>query len=130
MVISTPWLKPRQLLIIFEFGALQMNDFFYFCLVFHDQGRIPRYECYRLWVRLLRNRRTPYKKYDHFDSEENLKDNIRSVAKGEIINADKIHRPTLLLLHAKIFSSLLFVTLISHFSEKTNHSSYLSYKSV
>ena len=94
----------------------EMDDFFYFCLVFQNEGKIPRYKCYRLWARLLRHRRTPYKKYNHFYSEGNLKDYIRSVTKGEIIDAYKIHRPTLF--HVNTFSNLLFVTLISHFSEK------------
>ena len=65
----------------------EVDDFLDFYL-FRDQGDTARYECSRLWESLLRYRETPYKKYDHFDFDEILKDNIRSVTNGEIVDAN------------------------------------------
>lgn len=66
----------------------EIDDFIDFCGYFANEGKTGRYECYRLWARLLRHRRTHYKKYDHFDFHFVLKDYLRHVSKGEIVDAD------------------------------------------
>ena len=37
----------------------KVDDFFEFCSTFKDGGQKPHDEVYRLWSRLLRNRRIP-----------------------------------------------------------------------
>lgn len=55
-------------------------------------GRRRRFCCYRLWAKLLRKRRTPYRRDDVFDYNEILKDYVRSVAMGDIMDAPPPHR--------------------------------------
>ena len=50
--------------------------------------RERRDECYRLWARLLRHRRTPYRRNQVFDFSIELKAYLRIVSGGEIIDAD------------------------------------------
>ena len=65
----------------------EIDDFLDFVSTFKDGGKEARYECYRLWARLLRHKRTPYKKYDHFNFDARLKDYLRMVSKGDIVDA-------------------------------------------
>ena len=46
-----------------------------------------RYDCYRLYARLLRHRRTPFKRHDCFDFDKYLKEYLRSVSEREIVDA-------------------------------------------
>ena len=66
----------------------ETDDFFYFCSTFKDRGKKARYEVYRLWARLLRHRRTPYKKHGRFDFHDDLKWYLRDVTKGEAVDDD------------------------------------------
>ena len=66
----------------------EIDDFLDFCGNFADTGKVGRYKAYRLWARLLRHSRTPFKKHGHFDFNECLKTYLRSVSKGEIVDAD------------------------------------------
>ena len=66
----------------------KIDDFFDFCDTFKDGGKKARYEVYQLWARLLRHRRTPYKKHGRFDFDENIKWYLRNVTKGEIVDDD------------------------------------------
>jgi hypothetical protein len=50
-------------------------------------SRRRRYCCYRLWAKLLRKRRTPYRRDDVFDFKKVLKQYIRSIAEGDIADA-------------------------------------------
>ena len=63
-------------------------DFFYFCSTFKDSGKKARYEIYRLWARLLRHRRTPYKKHQRFDFHDDLKWYLRDVTKVKVEDDD------------------------------------------
>ena len=66
----------------------EIDDFFDFCTIFKDTGKVGRYEVYRLWARLLRYRITPFKKHSRFHYEHCLKDYLRYIFKGEIIDAE------------------------------------------
>ena len=66
----------------------EIDDFLDFCEMFKDKGKSGRYEVYRLWARLLRHRRTPYKKHGRFDFDDTLKWYLRRVSKGDIVDAD------------------------------------------
>ena len=66
----------------------EVDDFLDFIGYFKDSEKKGRYEVYRLWARLLRHRRTPFKKHDHFDFDPSIKDYLRFVSKGEIVDAD------------------------------------------
>ena len=46
------------------------------------------YECYRLWVRLLRHRQTLCKTHDCFNFDKCLKKYLRYVSEGEIDDAE------------------------------------------
>ena len=66
----------------------EIDDFFYFCSTFRDGGKKARYEVYRLWARLLRHRRTPYKKHGRFDFQDDLKWYLRDVTKEDVVDDD------------------------------------------
>ena len=55
--------------------------------MFEDLGKEGRYEVYRLWSRLLRNRRTPYIRHQVFDFAIELKDYLRVAVAGNIVDA-------------------------------------------
>ena len=60
----------------------------HFCSTFKDGGKKTRYEVYRHWARLLRHRRTCYKKHGRFDFHDDLKWYLRDVTKGEVLGDD------------------------------------------
>ena len=64
-----------------------IERFVEFIDVFEDLGKEGRYEVYRLWSRLLRNRRTPYIRHQVFDFAIELKDYLRVVVAGNIVDA-------------------------------------------
>ena len=49
-------------------------------------GKKAYCEVCRIWVRLLRHRRTPYKKHGIFHFLDDLKWYLRDVTKGEVVN--------------------------------------------
>ena len=65
----------------------EIDDFIDFCSMFDDSGITGRYECYRLWARLLRHRRTPYRRYQIFDFAIEVKAYLRVVSGGNIVDA-------------------------------------------
>ena len=65
----------------------EIDDFAEICQLFEDSGKEGRYEVYRLWARLLRHRRTPYRRTQVFDFADVLKDFIRVVVPGDIVDA-------------------------------------------
>ena len=46
-----------------------------------------RYVCYRLWAKLLRARRSPYKQDARFDFDEPLKEYLRHLTGGDVTDA-------------------------------------------
>ena len=46
-----------------EGGAIndEIDDSLDFCSIFSKDEKTKQYECYRLWVRLLHHRQTPFK---------------------------------------------------------------------
>ena len=66
----------------------EIDDFLNFCSIFKEGGIKARYEVYRLWARLLRHRRTPFKKHGKFDFDGSLKWYLRSVTKGDVVDDD------------------------------------------
>ena len=64
-----------------------IERFVQFIDVFEDLGKEGRYEVYRLWSRLLRNRRTPYIRHQVFDFAIELKDYLRVAVAGNIVDA-------------------------------------------
>lgn len=64
-----------------------------------------RFACYRLWAKLLRKRRTPFRRDDVFDFDKALKRYVRSVAPGEIADTPPPSR-------AIVVSSLQFVKFV------------------
>ena len=67
---------------------VEIDDFVDFCSIFDDGGITGRYECYRLWARLLRHRRTPFRRHQIFDFAQELKVYLRHVTGGEVVDAD------------------------------------------
>ena len=57
------------------------------CSTFKDEEKV-RYVVYRLWARLLRYRRTPYKKHERLDFHDDLKRYLWDVTKGEVADDD------------------------------------------
>ena len=66
--------------------SAQIDEFVEFCVLFEDLGIEGRYEVYRLWARLLRHRRTPYRRNQKFDWSPKLKNYLCVVTGREIIN--------------------------------------------
>ena len=66
----------------------EIDDCFDFCSTIEDGGKKVRYEVYRLWARLLRHRRTLYKKHGRFDFHDDLKWYLRDVTKREVADDD------------------------------------------
>ena len=56
-----------------------------------DVEKRIRYCVYRLWARLLRKRRTPYNRRDRFVYNDAVKNYIRSLTGGEIVNQEPHH---------------------------------------
>lgn len=68
--------------------ADEIDDFLDFCGVFRNQGKVGRYETYRLWARCLRKRRTPFKQGGKFIFHEDLKNYMRYISAGDIVDAE------------------------------------------
>ena len=66
----------------------EIDDFLNFCGTFKDGGKKALYEVYRLWARLSRHRRTPYKKHGRSDFYDDLKWYLRDVTKEEVVDDD------------------------------------------
>jgi hypothetical protein len=72
-----------------------IGRFVEFIDVFEDLGKEGRYEVYRLWSRLLSNLRTPYIRHQVFDFSIELKDYLRVVVAGNIVDAAAPGNPVL-----------------------------------
>ena len=66
----------------------EIKDFFEYCKMYKDTGKVGRYEVYRFWARSLRHTRTPYKKHGIFDFHEGLKWYMRAISNGDIVDAN------------------------------------------
>ena len=51
-------------------------------------GKRRRYTCYRLWAKLLRLRRAPYGPKTRFVYDDRLKDYLRKLTGGDVVDAD------------------------------------------
>ena len=73
----------------------ETDNFFYFCSTFKKGGKKAHYEVYKLWARLLRHRRTLYKKHRRSDFHNDLTWYLGNVKKGELVD-DELHQILLL----------------------------------
>ena len=73
-----------------EVGAKndKIDKFSDFCSIFSKDEKTARYECYRLWSRLLHHRRTSFKRHDRFGFDKCLKEYLRFVSEEEIVSTE------------------------------------------
>ena len=65
----------------------EVDDFLDWCITLcKDGGPEKRFMVYRLWAKILRRRRGPFKKKDTFFFEDELKDYLRHLSGGAITN--------------------------------------------
>ena len=71
----------------------EIDDFIDWCYVIclggagHATERRWRFCCYRLWANLMRHRRTPHPRNGRFDFDETLKQYIRTISPGDVLDA-------------------------------------------
>ena len=66
----------------------EIEEFEKWCGNFAERGKKGRYEAYRFRAVLLRKRRAPFKKSARFIFHDLLKDYMRHISPGEIVNDD------------------------------------------
>ena len=65
---------------------IEIDDFLDFCSWLSKGKKNAAYECYSLWAKLVRHRRTLFKRHDYFHFDKCLKEYLRFVSEEQIVS--------------------------------------------